>query len=162
MKRMAAPTSAGLELGADRLCRRVDPAGLPFRTTRDVAPLEGTIGQPRALDAIEFGLDVETPGYNLFVAGQPGSGRESTVIDHLEGHARRRPPPDDWIYVHNFDEPDRPNAIRLPAGRGGELKRDLDEFLAAARQEIPRALRARSTSAAATKSSPPRIGRGRS
>ena len=95
MKRMAAPTSAGLELGADRLCRRVDPAGLPFRTTRDVAPLEGTIGQPRALDAIEFGLDVETPGYNLFVAGQPGSGRESTVIDHLEGHARRRPPPDD-------------------------------------------------------------------
>jgi predicted ATP-dependent protease len=104
-----------------------------------VAPLEGTIGQPRAVDAIEFGLEVETPGYNLFVAGQPGSGRESTVIDHLGRHARRRPPPDDWIYVHNFDEPDRPNAIRLPAGRGGELKRDLDEFLATARQEIPRA-----------------------
>lgn len=136
---MAAPAIAGLELRADQLRRRIDPAALPFRTTRDVAPLEGTIGQPRAVDAIEFGLEVGTHGYNLFVAGQPGSGRESTVLDHLKRHARRRPAPDDWIYVHNFHEPDRPTAIRLPAGRGGDLKRDLDEFLAAARQEIPRA-----------------------
>jgi lon-related putative ATP-dependent protease len=131
--------ASDLELAADELKRRVDPSSLPFSTTEEVEPLVGTIGQPRALDAIEFGLEVETAGYNLFVAGQPGSGRASTVRDHLERCSARMHPADDWIYVHNFKDADRPNAIRLPAGRGGQLARDMDEFLSAAKREIPRA-----------------------
>lgn len=133
------PPAGALELEPGQLRRRLDPAELPFETTAEVEPLEGTIGQPRALAAIEFGLEIESSGYNLFVAGAPGSGRTGTVLDHLERVARERPQPDDWAYVYNFAEPDRPRAIRLAPGRGRELARDADEFLAGARREIPRA-----------------------
>ncbi len=129
-----------LEVPPSRLRRRVDLRALPFGTTAEVEPLTGTIGQPRALDAIEFGLAVETHGFNLFVAGAPGSGRMSTIRDYLDRVAAKRATPDDWVYVYNFAEPDRPNAIRLPAGRGGELGRDMESFVRAARREIPRAL----------------------
>ncbi len=128
-----------LMLRPEQLRRRLDPASLPFASTEEVEPLVGTIGQPRALDAIEYGLETATGGYNLFLAGQPGSGRLTTVLDYLEQHRQARPAPDDWVYVHNFDDPDRPNAIGLPAGRGGRLQRDMEEFVEAARREIPRA-----------------------
>ena len=126
-------------LKAAEVRRRLDPAALPFETTAEVPPLHGTIGQDRALDAIDFGLEVATPGYNLFVAGAAGSGRESTILDCLERVAATRPVPDDLVYVHNFAEPGRPRALRLPAGRGCDLRGDLDELLAGAREEIPRA-----------------------
>ena len=76
--------------------RRLDPAALPFDTTAEVPPLHGTIGQERALDAIDFGLEVATPGYNLFLAGA-GSGRESTILDCLERAPAGRPAPDDLV-----------------------------------------------------------------
>ena len=127
------------ELRVRELRRSLDPDRLPFRSTEEVEPLVGTIGQPRALDAIEFGLEVRTHGFNLFVAGRPGSGRETTVLDFLRARSAAKAVPDDWVYVHNFTTPDRPNAIRLPAGRGTELARAMDEFVDAARREIPRA-----------------------
>ncbi len=129
----------GLELVPDQLRRRLDPASLPFRSTAEIAPLEDTIGQPRAIDAIEFSLDIGTHGYNLFVAGAPGSGRESTVHGFLERYAATRPAPPDWLYLHNFEEPDHPIAISLPAGQGTAFARAMDEFLSAAQREIPRA-----------------------
>jgi len=131
-------TTERLELAAEQLRRRLDPAELPFETTAEVEPLEGTIGQPRALDALVFGIEIETFGYNLFAAGAPGSGRESTVRHYLERFAADRPSPDDWVYVHNFADADRPRAIRLPAGRGHEFAEDMDEFIEAAREDIPR------------------------
>jgi hypothetical protein len=112
---------------------------LPFQTTAEVTPLDDTIGQPRALDAIAFGLEIDVPGYNLFVTGTPGSGRESTVQAYLARVARTKQVPADWVYVHNFTEPDRPRAIRLPAGQGGAFARHMDEFITAAQREIPRA-----------------------
>src|ERR671916_2012143 len=126
-------------LEAAHVRRRLDPAALPFDTTAEVAPLHGTIGQERALDAIDFGVEVGTPGYNLFLAGAAGSGRESTILDYLERAAATRPAPDDLVYAHNFAEPGRPRALRLPAGRGCDLRRDLEELLAGARGENPRA-----------------------
>jgi lon-related putative ATP-dependent protease len=128
-----------LALAPEALRRRVDPDSLPFRSTEEVEPLLGTIGQPRALDAIEFGLEVETFGYNLFVTGSPGSGRESTVRDYLERFSAGRPRADDWVYVHSFQQPDRPAALRLPPGQGPELARDMEGLVQAARREIPRA-----------------------
>jgi len=127
------------ELAPEELRRRLDPAVLGFETTADVPPLVGTIGQARALDAIESGLEIATAGFNLFLAGAAGSGRRTTVLDVVATTAARRPAPDDWVYVHNFPDPDRPKALRLPAGRGNELARALDEFLQAARREIRRA-----------------------
>ena len=128
-----------LRLDAARTRRLVDPDALPFETTADVAPLRGTVGQARALEAIDFGLEIGSSGYNLFLAGAAGSGRESTVLDYLERVAASRRVPDDIVYVHNFREPDRPQALRLPAGRGRELRADLEELLRCAQEEIPRA-----------------------
>jgi len=130
--------SAQLAVAPEQLRRRVDPAQLPL-TTADVPPLEGTIGQPRAVDAMAFGLEISSPGYNLFVAGPAGSGRESTIQDFLRRFAPTRPAPSDWVYVYNFAQPDEPNAIRLPQGRGRKFAADLDGFLQAAQRDIPRA-----------------------
>jgi lon-related putative ATP-dependent protease len=127
------------ELEPVELCRRVDPDTLRFETTAEVEPLAVTIGQPRALDAIEYGLETPTAGFNLFVSGHAGSGRRTTVLDYLSTVAPLRPPASDWVYVNNFRNADRPKAIRLPAGRGSELAQAMDEFLAAARREIRRA-----------------------
>ncbi len=127
------------ELAPEALRRRLDPATLPFETTADVAPVRGTIGQPRAIDAIGFGLEMRSYGYNIFVSGQPGSGRETSVIDLVGEFAPRLPAPDDWVYVHSFDDADRPNSIRLPAGRGAALAADMLGFVADAQREIPRA-----------------------
>jgi lon-related putative ATP-dependent protease len=128
-----------LALKPDQLRRQVNPDELPFRTTADLTPLTGTIGQPRAVDAIEFGMDIDVPGYNLYVAGAPGSGRESTIQDFLRQFAPDRDTPPDWVYTHNFGQPDRPRAISLPAGMGRQLAHDMDEFIRSAQSDIPRA-----------------------
>jgi lon-related putative ATP-dependent protease len=133
------PLQARRELRPEQLCRRLDPSRLRFASTAEVEPLVGTIGQPRALDALEYGLSVETAGFNVFASGLPGSGRLTTVLDYLRGLVVGRPDPSDWVYVHDFDNADRPNAIRLPTGRGVEFARAMDEFVDAARREIPRA-----------------------
>ncbi len=127
------------ELRPEELRRRVDPERLRFETTEEVAPLVGTVGQPRALDAIAYGLGVATAGFNIFVAGAPGSGRLTTVLDYVRSRAAAVPSPDDWVYVHNFAAPERPNAIRLPAGQGREFAQAMDDFLAGAAREIARA-----------------------
>jgi lon-related putative ATP-dependent protease len=128
-----------LELRPEQLRRRLDPGRLPFESTAEVAPLVGTVGQPRALDALEYGLAVETRGFNLFVSGLPGSGRLTTVLDYLRALAAAKPAPVDWIYVNDFGNADRPNAIPLPASRGAEFAQAMDEFVEVARREIPRA-----------------------
>ena len=135
---MTEPLRESLAVKPDYLRRRVDLARLPL-TTADIPPLEGTIGQPRALDALAFGLEIRSPGYNLYVAGAAGSGRERTVHDFLQRFAPTRPAPSDWVYVYNFAQPDHPSAIRLPQGRGKAFAADLDGFLQAAKRDIPRA-----------------------
>ena len=123
----------------DRLRRRLDPAQLGFETTAELAPLEGTVGQPRAIDALEFGLKIRTPGFNVFATGISGSGRLTTVLDHANRAAADRPAPRDWVYVHNFAEPDHPVALSMPAGSGRGLARDLEFFVTDSRREIRRA-----------------------
>ncbi len=116
-----------------------DPAELPFETTEAVEPLDGTVGQERAVSALEFGVEIDKGGFNVFVAGPSGSGRTTTARSYLEQVAGSQPVPDDWVYVHNFADPYRPRAIRLPAGQGSKLARDMEEVMEAARREIPRA-----------------------
>ena len=134
-----APLIRRRELRPEQLRRRLEPARLRFASTAEVEPLVGTVRQPRAMDALEYGLSVATPGFNVFACGLPGSGRLTTVLDYLQGLAPGRPAPSDWVYVNEFADADRPNAIRLPAGRGAELALAMDEFVEAARREIPRA-----------------------
>jgi lon-related putative ATP-dependent protease len=128
-----------LALAPEELRRRLDPGSLDFESTADVEPVQGTIGQPRASEAVAFGLEIETFGYNLYVAGAPGSGREGTVRDYLERVAAARAAPDDWVYVHNFDDSDRPRALSLPAGRGSDLEADMRRLAEVAKRDIPQA-----------------------
>jgi predicted ATP-dependent protease len=129
-----------LSLSPERLRWRCDPDQLGYETTDDVAPLGALVGQDRGLDAIAFALDQDVPGYNLYVAGPTGTGRTTAVRDRLRPAAAARPAPPDWCYLHNFRDPSRPLAVSLPPGRGPELARDLDGFIAGCRREIPKIL----------------------
>jgi len=105
-----------------RVCR---PSALKFKTTDELPLVDDIIGQPRALRAIDFGLDVRGPGFNIFVLGYGGSGRMTTAERALVEHAAGQPTPGDWVYVHNFKEPLRPRAMRLPAGRARPFQQDM-------------------------------------
>jgi len=107
--------------------------------TDEIAPLDAIIGQERAVRALEFGLEIDNHGFNIFVAGLPGTGKNTAVQSFLEDIAKTKPTPPDWCYVYNFKEPNNPRAIELPAGKGAVFARDMKEFIAAARREIPRA-----------------------
>ena len=106
------------EVSAEALTARCDPAALPFNSTDDLHPLDAVFGQERAARAIEFALGMEARGYNLYASGPDGIGKSSIVESYLQRFAGTRAPPPDWVYVHNFEDPDRPDGIALPAGEG--------------------------------------------
>jgi len=114
------------KLDLPSLRRICDPSALGFTDTRELEPLSETLGQQRAVQAIGLGLDLIQPGFNLYVLGPQGSGRRYTVLRHLESAAAAQPAPADWAYVYDFDHERTPRALRLPAGRGSELARDME------------------------------------
>lgn len=124
---------------------RCDPKTFAFSSTAEIPLLQEFVGQDRALQAIEFGLAVEKPGYNIFVTGLTGTGKASAIHAYLQRAVARRlaagddQPVFDWCYVHNFDDPDRPAALRLPVGRGAEFKAQMAGLLNTLRQLIVRA-----------------------
>lgn len=116
-------------LAVNTLYHPCDLAELDFGTTADLSDLDGVFGQDRAADAIQFGLAVERPGYNLFVLGDHGGGRHWLVNRLLSEAASKATVPDDWVYVNNFEEARRPSALRLPAGRGVKLRNDMQKLV---------------------------------
>ena len=127
-----------LEVPADKLTQNCDPDDLGFETTDTVAPLEGTIGQKRALSALELALDIDDRGFNLFISGIPGTGRNTALKVHLQREAAKKPTPPDLGYVHNFQDPFQPVAISLACGMMRDLSRDMDNLVDTCRREIPR------------------------
>lgn len=115
-----------------------DPAEFPFQTTAGLAPNDEVIGQARAVKAIEFGLSISNHGYNLFVSGVPGTGKNSIVKSIVKRLSIERPVPDDWCYINNFKDPDRPQAIKLPPGKGIEFRSDMEKFIEFMQSEIPK------------------------
>ena len=128
-----------LKVPPERLTSYCDPDSLGFETTEEIEPLEGTVGQDRAVSAFNFGLSIDAPEYNIYVVGFPGTGRTTTLSNFLKQAAKGRPVPDDWCYVHNFREPLQPVALRLPAGMGHLFTRDIEELLRSCMREIPQA-----------------------
>jgi len=124
----------------ERLNRRCRPAEFPFQTTAEIAEPEATLTQERALSALELGVRIGAAGHNVFVMGMPGSGRHAAVRRYLERVAATRPPPDDWCYLNRFRDPQRPKALRLPPGRGTQLKADMKELVRDLRAGLPEAL----------------------
>ncbi|PJK27448.1 Lon protease family protein [Minwuia thermotolerans] len=123
----AAPS--GTELPADRLRWRCDPGTFDFVTSADLADPGEPIGQPRAIEAIGFAIDMDRPNYNLFVHGPEGFGKHGIVTAMLERHAAGRPVPPDLCYINNFDDERAPIAVQLTAGHGRRLKTDVDAFV---------------------------------
>ncbi|MBW1858075.1 MAG: AAA family ATPase, partial [Deltaproteobacteria bacterium] len=97
-------------------------------STAELTPLKEIIGQDRAVKALKFGLDIDEKGFNIYVAGAPGTGRKSAIVSFLEEMGKNKPVPPDWCYVNNFDDPNSPNAIQMPAGMGSEFVKDMDSF----------------------------------
>lgn len=124
----------------EKLSWRCDPDGFDFETTADLPDLDDAIGQKRALRSIEFGLGVEATGFNLYVAGETGTSRNSTIRSILNKRARNEPKPHDWVYVNNFKDSDSAISLSLPAGKGRELAADMKELVEAFRNDIPKAL----------------------
>ena len=126
------------EVPAERLRRICDPSSLGFRTTEGLKPVEGIIGQARAIRALQFGLAIQEHGFNIYVAGLPGTGRTTAVKAFLEELARQKEVPTDWCYVHHFKDPYFPKAMKLPPGKGKVLQEDMRKLVEEARREIPR------------------------
>ncbi|MGH7058219.1 MAG: Lon-like protease helical domain-containing protein, partial [Acetobacteraceae bacterium] len=126
-------------LTPDQLLRRCDPERFSFETTDELSILKDVIGQPRAVQAIRFGIGIAQQGYNLFALGAPGVGKFSVVHRFLTKQATRQPVPPDLCYVHNFDEPSRPKALALPPGRGAPFKRAMEALGEVLRTAVPAA-----------------------
>ncbi len=124
-------------VGVDDLYRKCDPEALKFSTTEDLDNVEGLIGQERALAALEFGSKINQYGFNLFVLGLPGSGKHMTVRTFLERKAQSEPTPADWVYVFNFDQPNKPRALSLPPGQGRVLKDGMAVLIDELQTSIP-------------------------
>lgn len=124
-------------LPPNKLYTHCDAAQLPFNSTADLEDLNEFIGQPRAASSIEFAVGVRRPGYNLYVMGPTGAGKHAMVEQFLSERARREPCPNDWVYVNNFDHPHKPLALELPAGRGSELREDMQRLIDELRIAIP-------------------------
>jgi len=127
------------ELTGEQLRRICDPSTIPVETTDGVRPLEGIVGQPRAVEALQFGLNIPDHGFNIYVAGPPGTGKTTAVKAFMEQLARTKDTPPDWCYVNNFRDPSQPRALQLPAGRGRELEADMKRLIERAKREIPKA-----------------------
>ncbi len=134
--------SSLFQVPAERLSWRCDPSLLPFACTADMTPLEDFVGQERAMRAIEFGLGVNKPGFNIFVTGLTGTGKTTIIKAFLKKvTAEKAPPkddspfPEDWCYVYNFSDPDRPQALNIRRGWGKILRRDMEALVQTLQRE---------------------------
>ena len=103
-------------LEPEYLYQRADPALFRFDTTAELEELDEVIGQPRAVAAVQLATGIEKDGFNVFALGPAGTGKRSLVAKYFKERALNEPTPDDWCYVHNFEQDYKPKAIRLPAG----------------------------------------------
>ena len=123
------------------LSRRVQPDSLGFASTRElVAQPLPWIGQPRAEAAARFGLGMALPGYNLLVVGEVGTGRTTLMRQLMRHHATTCPVPPDLLYLHHVAQPERPLALRLPAGEGRQLRQGMVLLAKRLQTDIPRRL----------------------
>ena len=118
----------GKKLPPDTLYRACDPGTFSFAVTDELPYSPMIIGQDRAVEAIHFGLEIQSPGFNVFVMGPTGTGRRSILSRIVREQASLAKTPDDWVYVNHFTELGTPRAISLPPGRGAELRADMERF----------------------------------
>lgn len=127
------------ELRFDELKNVCTSQELGFKTTDEVEPFEGIIGQERAIKAFEFGLNVKMKGYNIYVAGPSGSGKTTYAKQSAQKKAREEKVPYDWCYVYNFDDPRSPLSLRFDPGVGRQFRDDMNELISFFKTELSKA-----------------------
>lgn len=126
-----------LPLEPPQLHHACDPEQFGFRTTAELEDLTELIGQIRAMDAVRFGTGIRHDGYNIYVLGPSGMGKRSMVKQFLAKKAGAEHEPADWCYLNNFTQPHKPQAIRLPSGKGAELRHQMEQLVDYLRTAIP-------------------------
>ena len=122
-------TDESRRLDPGKLYQYVDPGQFSFETTEEVEDLTEVIGQPRAVEAMRFGMGIEEKGFNIYAMGPPGIGKESLMRRFFDERAQDEPAPSDWCYVNNFEDDHKPKTIELPAGMGVEFRDDMEELV---------------------------------
>jgi len=126
-------------LPAALLYHRCTAADLPFALSSELKEVPGLIGQERAVEAISLAMRMRGKGYNVYALGPSGTGRHSQIEALLRKQAESEPTPPDWCYVNNFDDPQKPRRLRLPAGRGAVLAAGMKHLVEELRAALPAA-----------------------
>lgn len=122
------------------------PSVFKFSSTSEIEPIEGIVGQDRALKALKLGVGLKSPGYNIYVSGLSGTGKLTTVKKILETIDGEKPELLDYVYVYNFNDPDYPLLLMFPAGEAKKFKRDLSDFISYLKEKVPQLLESKSFS----------------
>ena len=124
------------ELSYNKLKMTCNTNLFKFETTEELEPIQSGIGQDRGIKALEFGLQVDVKGYNLYLEGPSGVGKTMYTKNYLEKIAPKKKTPSDWCYIYNFENPNEPIAVELSAGQGKEFKEAMDGFIKEIRKDI--------------------------
>lgn len=124
------------ELSYTQLKKECDPAIFKFKTTKELESFTGVIGQARGIKALEFGVNIDIKGYNIYMEGPTGIGKTIYAKNYLRQIAKEKPTPNDWCYIYNFNNPNEPIALSLPAGMGKQFTSDMDAFVKSVQTEI--------------------------
>ena len=130
------------ELNYKDLKMSCDPNIFNFETTDSLEPIQEGIGQDRGIKALEFGIQVNVKGYNLYLEGPSGVGKTLYTKNYLESIAKKKKVPSDWCYIYNFDNPNEPIAVELSAGQGKEFKDAMDGFIKEIKKDIKKTFNA--------------------
>ena len=124
------------ELNYKQLKVTCDPSIFKFETTENLKPITTGIGQDRGIKALEFGINVDIKGYNLYLEGPSGVGKTMYTKNYIRKIAKKKKVPQDWCYIYNFNNPNEPIAVSLPAGHGKEFKEDMENFTKEIKKDI--------------------------
>ena len=124
------------ELSYKKLKTTCNPDIFKFSTTEELDSINTGIGQDRGIKALEFGLNVDINGYNLYLEGPTGVGKTMYTKNYLDLISKKKKVPQDWCYIYNFDNPNEPIAISLTAGQGKEFRDAMDRFIKDIKNDI--------------------------
>ena len=130
------------ELNYKQLKMTCNPEVFKFETTEELESIQTGIGQDRGIKALEFGIQVDVKGYNLYIEGPSGVGKTMYTKNYLDKIAGKKKTPSDWCYIYNFDNPNEPIAVSLPAGQGKQFKEDMTGFIKEIRKDIQKTFNA--------------------
>ncbi|MEA1935251.1 MAG: ATP-binding protein [Thermodesulfobacteriota bacterium] len=125
------------EVPPEKLRWECDPDSIGFETTEECEYTRSIIGQDRAIKSISMGLEIDSPGYNIYASGLTGTGKTSTIKNLLNELDLEKKVPDDICYVNNFSNPDMPMVLMFPAGMGKKFKKYMDELVLHLKKDIP-------------------------